>query len=62
MQVAGDDRLVNPESSKAFFEGIVAEDKTLHVYEGLYHEVYNEREDDRARVLADLESWLEARI
>jgi alpha-beta hydrolase superfamily lysophospholipase len=54
MQVAGDDRLVNPESSKAFFEKIAAEDKTLHVYEGLYHEVYNEREDDRAKVLADL--------
>jgi alpha-beta hydrolase superfamily lysophospholipase len=62
MQVAGDDRLVNPESSKAFFEKIAAEDKTLHVYEGLYHEIYNEREDDRAKVLSDLASWLEARF
>lgn len=32
--------------------------RTLRVYEGLYHEVYNEPE--RERVIADLVSWLEA--
>jgi acylglycerol lipase len=30
--------------------------RTVQVYEGLYHEVYNEPERDR--VIRDLESWL----
>jgi alpha-beta hydrolase superfamily lysophospholipase len=32
--------------------------RSLRIYEGLYHEIYNEPE--RERVLADLLSWLEA--
>jgi alpha-beta hydrolase superfamily lysophospholipase len=34
----------------------VAKSRTLLVYEGLYHEVYNEPERDR--VIGDLEGWL----
>jgi alpha-beta hydrolase superfamily lysophospholipase len=34
----------------------VAKSRTLQVYEGLYHEVYNEPERDR--VIGDLEAWL----
>jgi alpha-beta hydrolase superfamily lysophospholipase len=34
----------------------VAKSRTMQVYEGLYHEVYNEPERDR--VIADLEAWL----
>ena len=37
-------------------------DKTLHVYEGLYHEIYNELEPDRKKVLDDLENWINARV
>ncbi|MTI96508.1 MAG: alpha/beta hydrolase [Firmicutes bacterium] len=47
---------------RALFENLQAEDKTLHLYQGLKHEVYNELEADRARVLADLLAWLDARI
>jgi alpha-beta hydrolase superfamily lysophospholipase len=36
--------------------------KTLKRYDGLYHELYNEREPDRARVVADLFSWLDGRF
>ena len=35
------------------------EDKTIIIYEGLYHEVYNEVEQDRKKVLNDLSKWLE---
>ncbi|MEK6211869.1 MAG: alpha/beta hydrolase [Pseudomonadota bacterium] len=35
-------------------------DKTLKVYQGLYHEVYNEPEQEQ--VLRDVESWLETRL
>jgi alpha-beta hydrolase superfamily lysophospholipase len=56
MQVAGDDRLVDPITSKNFFENVTSKDKTLHFYEGLFHEI--SMTDMTARVLNDLESWL----
>ncbi|MFP4532511.1 MAG: lysophospholipase [Desulfobacterales bacterium] len=59
MQVAGDDHLVSPEASRKFFDSLTVRDKTLHFYEGLYHEIYNEAAKDRERVLADLEKWLD---
>lgn len=62
MQVAGEDYLVNADSSKLFFEKLTLEDKTLHVYDGLYHEIYNAPEDDKEKVLDDLEAWLEKRM
>jgi len=37
-------------------------DKTIKIYEGLYHEVYNELIEDRRRVLKDLGDWLDDHI
>jgi len=62
MQVAGEDYLVNAEASKRFFKSLTLKDRTLCVYDGLYHEIYNAPEDDKAKVLDDLEAWLEKRI
>ncbi|MFC1848850.1 alpha/beta hydrolase [candidate division CSSED10-310 bacterium] len=62
MQIAGDDHLVDAESSQKFFEKLTAPDKTLHVYDNLYHEIYNETDAERKKVLADLEKWLEAQL
>ncbi len=62
LQLAGDDHLVNATASQRFFENLDIEDKTLHVYDGLYHEIYNETETERQRVLQDLSAWLEAHI
>ena len=58
MQVAGDDYLVNAPASKEFFSKLSVKDKTLHFYDGLYHEVYNEKREDREKVLNDLVAWL----
>ncbi|MBB5270404.1 GNAT family N-acetyltransferase [Quisquiliibacterium transsilvanicum] len=58
LQVAGADRLVNPEGSRAFARAAPEALLTMHWYEGLYHEIYNEQEADRRRVLTDLERWL----
>lgn len=44
------------------FEALGSADKTIRRYEGLKHEVYNELPADRAAVLADLKSWLDARL
>lgn len=53
-----EDRLVDPGGAKMLYEKTRAVDKTLKVYEGLYHEVFNEPE--REQVLKDMETWLEA--
>jgi alpha-beta hydrolase superfamily lysophospholipase len=45
---------------KELYEKIGAKDKTFKLYEGLKHEVYNELPTDRARVLADLRTWLDS--
>jgi len=37
-------------------------DKTIKIYPGLYHEVYNELEKDRTIVLKDLKEWLNDHI
>jgi alpha-beta hydrolase superfamily lysophospholipase len=47
MQVAGDDRLVNAQAARLFFEKLTMTDKTLYVYDGLYHEIYNELEGSK---------------
>ncbi len=44
--------------AKNLYSIINSEDKTLKIYDGLFHEVYNELEEDRVQVLSDLESWL----
>jgi alpha-beta hydrolase superfamily lysophospholipase len=62
MQVAGDDHLVNARAAARFFEKLETPDKTLHVYEGLYHEIYNELDGQRETVLNDLVDWLKERV
>lgn len=56
----GDDGLAAPSGSRMVHDAVASTDKTLHRYEGLYHEVFNEPERDR--VLTDLVTWLEAHL
>ena len=42
--------------SQALYEYIGSEDKTLKLYEGLLHEIFNEPE--HPQVMADMEAWL----
>ncbi|WP_433223490.1 alpha/beta hydrolase [Dactylosporangium sp. CS-047395] len=51
-----EDGLVDAESSRLIAERAGSKDLTLHVYDGLHHEVYNEPEQER--VLDDLIGWL----
>ena len=52
--VAGDDALVDAHGSRELAAALAPGIGTLHFYDGLYHEIFNEREPDRARVLDDL--------
>ncbi len=54
------DTVASPEGSKAFFNRVPGKSKELKLYQGLLHEIFNETE--RARVFADVKSWLKANV
>jgi len=56
----GGDRLIDPACGQILYDKAGSKDKTIKLYEGLYHEVFNEPE--RARVLKDVETWLAAHV
>jgi alpha-beta hydrolase superfamily lysophospholipase len=60
--VAGDDALVAAGGSRRFADRAPPGRVTLHWYDAMWHELFNEAAVDRARVLADLERWLAARV
>lgn len=53
-----EDQLVSVESGRAAHRLAGSIDKTLTVYDGLFHEVFNEPEN--ARVLEDVKVWLDS--
>ncbi len=54
---AGKDKIVDKEATKEFFEKIKTKDKTYREYDGLLHELWNEK--TRAQVFQDMFVWLE---
>jgi len=54
------DQLSDPEGSKMLYEKVASRDKTLRLYEGFYHEIFNE--PGRAQVFADMEAWLDLHL
>lgn len=56
--IGSEDKLVNPAGGRLLYEQAGSKDKTLKVYEGFYHELFNE--PDRDRVFADLAAWLDS--
>ena len=58
--IAGDERLVSTETTRAFHDCMGASDRTWIEYPNLRHELFNEVE--RERVLEDLGAWLSGRV
>jgi len=54
------DKLTSPSGSQALYERVRSTDKTLRLYPGLYHEIFNEPERDQ--VLGEMSAWLEAHL
>jgi lysophospholipase len=54
--LAGADEITAIEASRAFFRGAGAQDKKCIEYPELYHEIFNEL--DQERVLRDMTDWL----
>ncbi|MEM8860560.1 MAG: lysophospholipase [Chloroflexota bacterium] len=55
-----EDRLTAPQGSQELFDGAASADKSLKLYEGLYHELVNEPE--KQLVMNDMLEWMEARM
>jgi len=56
----GADKLVDPKGAQMLYDAVSSADKTIKIYDGLYHEVFNEPEHDQ--VLGDVEAWLETHL
>lgn len=56
----GSDSLTDVAGSKALHEAVSSADKKIIVYDGLYHEIFNEPE--RIAVMTDMKDWLEAQL
>ncbi|ALH81751.1 lipase [Sphingopyxis macrogoltabida] len=54
------DSLASTEGSQYLFDHVSSADKTLKIYPRLFHEIYNEPEQDA--VLSDLVGWFDAHV
>ena len=53
----GSDSMTSPDGSREYCAALGSSDKSVKVYPGLYHEIFNEPE--REQVFADIDAWLE---
>jgi alpha-beta hydrolase superfamily lysophospholipase len=58
----GADATADPAGTKLLFDTAGSRDKTMKVYEGFYHEVFNEPKARRDKVFQDIQDWLESRL
>ncbi len=54
------DRLVNPLGAQMLYDAVGSADKEIKIYDGFYHEVFNEPEHDK--VLREVGVWLEGHL
>jgi acylglycerol lipase len=54
------DQLTSTKAIEAFYAAAGSADRTLRIYEGLYHEVFNEPEQER--VINDMIDWLDQHL
>jgi alpha-beta hydrolase superfamily lysophospholipase len=54
------DKATNPEGSRELKERAASTDKTLHIYEGVFHDLLHEPE--RAQIAAEVAGWITARL
>ncbi|KAL5207774.1 hypothetical protein ABZP36_032209 [Zizania latifolia] len=58
-----DDGVTAPEGSQMLYERAPSEDKSLILYDGMYHSlIQGESDENRDRVLADMRAWIDERI
>ncbi|KAG0055189.1 hypothetical protein BGZ83_009365 [Gryganskiella cystojenkinii] len=56
------DGLTDHKASKEFFDKVAVKDKEYKVYEGFYHELHNEPEADRKKVIEHYVQWIQKHL
>jgi len=56
----GEDKIIDPDGAQMLHAILGSQDKTLTIYDGLFHEIHNEPE--HPQVLSDISAWLEQRL
>ncbi len=56
----GSDKITNIEGSKLLFSESPSKDKTLKIWDGAYHEIFNET--NRTEIIGFMTEWIEKRI
>ncbi|MCP4722325.1 MAG: alpha/beta hydrolase [Desulfobacteraceae bacterium] len=51
------DKIVDPDGAQFLYDLVSSEDKTINIYDGFYHEIFNEPE--HGQVLNDVKQWIE---
>lgn len=59
MMHGGDDQICDSEGSRDFFDSLGSKDKEIKIYDGMYHEIFNEI--GKEKVLRDVREWLRKR-
>ncbi|GAG94623.1 unnamed protein product, partial [marine sediment metagenome] len=57
---SGNDKIVDKEKPKEFFDKVKGKDKSYKEYDGFLHELWNEK--GRAQVYQDMFIWLEKHL
>lgn len=60
MVQGGSDTIVHPSGAQMVYDKAESPDKTIKVYDDLFHEVFNEIEKEQ--VLTDVDSWLQSHL
>jgi acylglycerol lipase len=55
-----EDQITDPEGSKKFFQEISSTDKTLKIWDGCYHEIFNEL--NRDEIIAYTADWINQKL
>ncbi len=56
------DKIVDYKGSERIYENASSPGKEIQIFQGLYHETMNEREEERAKVLAVIEKWIDKNL
>ena len=57
-----EDKLISPHGSSDFAKNAPKNHLTFKLYDGFYHELHNEPEVDRTRVLNDMLQWINSKL
>ncbi len=56
----GSDMIVSPDDARNLYENVSSQDKEMKIYEGLYHEILNEK--TKNGIIDEIHTWVERRL